>query len=183
MILAVSSHSGWGNKKLTKFLLGHTHSGSLFGDLQMSVSVLFSLGLINLPGVESSNLLIGECKPGEQQRILTWVSIQTFNEFSSEMLIPHPQTCLKYPSRVSTSAYREQISSLYVGVKKHLSICLDWGKKNEGPTIPYINVQSCSQHHLHSCPAWQVLNASDTWATVFTCFSGSSFTPSPFADP
>lgn len=171
------------------YLLGHTHSGSLFGDLQMSVLVSFSLGLINLPGVESSNLLIGECKPGEQQCILTWVSIQTFNEFSrlllfsSEMLIPHPQPCLKYPSRVSTSAYREQISSLYVGGKKHLSICMDWGKKKEGRTIPYINVQSCSQHHLHSCPAWQVLSASDTWATIFTCFLGASFTLSPFVDP
>lgn len=47
------------------YLLGSTHSGILFGDLQMSVLVFFSLGLISFPGVESSNLLSGECKPGD----------------------------------------------------------------------------------------------------------------------
>lgn len=69
------------------------------------------------------------------------------------MLIPHNQPCLKYPSLESPSQPTERkISYLYVGGKKHLSVCRDWGKKNEGRTIPYINFQSCFQHHLALLP-------------------------------
>lgn len=69
------------------------------------------------------------------------------------MLIPHHQPCLKYPSLEFPSQPTERkISYLYVGGKKHLSVCRDWGKKNEGRTIPYINFQSCFQHHLALLP-------------------------------